>query len=225
MTSVTYAFLRPFICITFLLADGGDCSVLMLSGFFPCMLGLSENAEDGDHVTLIKVTYLQMLPSRAADRKFGGEVMSILCQTTYHQEEPYEQDHSVYAPSQWEMALHCNAISHWLGAYTEWSLHEDKLSWKLFSELLEFLGKASILKLCNIELSVMSSFDVFITLTIKLTHYYTLLSNWWWAMDIRFSAHCHAGGNSYCCFEHDGPFLSDMWGPNGVPSTPSFSQL
>ena len=24
--------------------------------------------------------------------------------------------------SQWEMVLHCNAISHWLGAYTEWSV-------------------------------------------------------------------------------------------------------
>ena len=24
----------------------------------------------------------------------------------------------VYAPSQWEMALQCNAVSHWLGAYT-----------------------------------------------------------------------------------------------------------
>ena len=32
------------------------------------------------------------------------------------------KDYSVYAPSQWEMALQCNAISHWLGAYTEWSL-------------------------------------------------------------------------------------------------------
>ena len=32
------------------------------------------------------------------------------------------RDHFVYAPSQWEMALQCNAISHWLGAYTEWSL-------------------------------------------------------------------------------------------------------
>ena len=28
------------------------------------------------------------------------------------------RDHSVYGPSQWEMGLHCNAISHWLGAYT-----------------------------------------------------------------------------------------------------------
>ena len=38
------------------------------------------------------------------------------------------RDPSVYAPSQWEMALHCNAISHWLGTYTEWSLHGDPLS-------------------------------------------------------------------------------------------------
>ena len=30
-------------------------------------------------------------------------------------------DHFVYAPSQWEMMLHCNTISHWLGAYTKWA--------------------------------------------------------------------------------------------------------
>ena len=30
--------------------------------------------------------------------------------------------HSAYATSQWEMALQCNAISHWLGAHTESSL-------------------------------------------------------------------------------------------------------
>ena len=33
------------------------------------------------------------------------------------------RDQSVHAPCQWEMALHCNSISHWLGSYTEWSLH------------------------------------------------------------------------------------------------------
>ena len=33
------------------------------------------------------------------------------------------RDHFVYAPSHWEMALQCNAISHWLGAYTEWSVN------------------------------------------------------------------------------------------------------
>ena len=28
----------------------------------------------------------------------------------------------VYAPSQWEKTLHCNIATHWLGAYTKWSL-------------------------------------------------------------------------------------------------------
>ena len=32
------------------------------------------------------------------------------------------KDLSVYASIQWEMALQCNAISHWLDTYTEWSL-------------------------------------------------------------------------------------------------------
>ena len=32
------------------------------------------------------------------------------------------RDLFVYAPSQWETTLHCNAVSHWLSAYTKWSL-------------------------------------------------------------------------------------------------------
>ena len=32
------------------------------------------------------------------------------------------RDHFVYGTSQWEMTLYCNAVSHWLGAYTKWSL-------------------------------------------------------------------------------------------------------
>ena len=33
----------------------------------------------------------------------------------------------MYVPSQWKFTLHCNTISHWLGAYTEWTLNtEDK---------------------------------------------------------------------------------------------------
>ena len=32
-------------------------------------------------------------------------------------------DHSVYASSQWETMLQCNIVSHWLGAYTKWSLY------------------------------------------------------------------------------------------------------
>ena len=49
--------------------------------------------------------------------------MSTQCNAVSHWLGAYtERDHSVYAPSQWEMALQCNAISHWLDAYTEWSL-------------------------------------------------------------------------------------------------------
>ena len=35
---------------------------------------------------------------------------------------PYHRDHSVCAPSQWVTALHRNTVSHWLGAFTEWSM-------------------------------------------------------------------------------------------------------
>ena len=31
------------------------------------------------------------------------------------------RDHFVHAPSQWETALQCNIVSHWLGAYSKWS--------------------------------------------------------------------------------------------------------
>ena len=32
------------------------------------------------------------------------------------------RDQSRYAPSQWETSLHCNDVSHWPGAYLDWSL-------------------------------------------------------------------------------------------------------
>ena len=38
------------------------------------------------------------------------------------------RDQSVLAHSQWETTLHCNVVSHWLSAYTKWSLHKISLS-------------------------------------------------------------------------------------------------
>ena len=32
------------------------------------------------------------------------------------------RDHFVHMPSQWETMLQCNVVSHWLDAYTKWSL-------------------------------------------------------------------------------------------------------
>ena len=36
------------------------------------------------------------------------------------------RDNSVYAPSQWDTTLHCNVVSHWLGAFTNWSLQPSE---------------------------------------------------------------------------------------------------
>ena len=43
------------------------------------------------------------------------------------------KDHFVYVPIQWERTLHCNVVSHWLGASTkcflQWPNYEHKPSW------------------------------------------------------------------------------------------------
>ena len=36
----------------------------------------------------------------------------------------YKQRKVGYASSQWESTLHCNVVSHWLGAYTKWTLYK-----------------------------------------------------------------------------------------------------
>ena len=46
-------------------------------------------------------------------------------QVATHQSKAELRDQSRYAPSQWETALHCNDVSHWLGAYLDWSLRTD----------------------------------------------------------------------------------------------------
>ena len=47
---------------------------------------------------------------------------AIKCDLMMTQFTNIYRDNYVHAPSQWKPALQCNAISHWLGAYTEWSL-------------------------------------------------------------------------------------------------------
>ena len=42
-------------------------------------------------------------------------------------EDKVRRDQFVNAPSQWEMTLHCNIISYWLGTYTKWSLSQHTL--------------------------------------------------------------------------------------------------
>ena len=44
-----------------------------------------------------------------------------------------DRDQSRYTPSQWETSLQCNDVSHWLGAYLDWSwlCHEQPQRWLL----------------------------------------------------------------------------------------------
>ena len=50
------------------------------------------------------------------------------------------RDHLVHALSQWEMVLHCN-VSHWLSAYTEWSLDKPQ-------SVSSYLSRKSLSCLC-----------------------------------------------------------------------------
>ena len=49
----------------------------------------------------------------------------------------------IYAPGQWETSLHCNDVSHWLGAYLNWSLHIVPISWKAITHYTWFYHSES----------------------------------------------------------------------------------
>ena len=52
----------------------------------------------------------------ASGKSVGGEMGE-------GREKDWDRDHIVYAPSQWETMLHSNVASHWLSAYTKWSMY------------------------------------------------------------------------------------------------------
>ena len=39
----------------------------------------------------------------------------------------HDRDYFMYAPSQWELTLHNNVDSHWMGVYRKWSLRDGNL--------------------------------------------------------------------------------------------------
>ena len=56
-----------------------------------------------------------------ASNKVLHILLILMTEQSSEQISPF-RDHFVYTPSQWETALQCNVVSHWLGAYTKWSL-------------------------------------------------------------------------------------------------------
>ena len=57
-----------------------------------------------------------------SDKDYGYDLYVIVILGTDVQVKQGYLDYSVHALSQWETALLCNVVSHWLGAYTIWSL-------------------------------------------------------------------------------------------------------
>ena len=62
--------------------------------------------------------WLRRLPIHLNTKAFRYQLISSSTPPVYT-----ARAHSVYAPSQWQRAILCNPISHWLGAYIEWLLH------------------------------------------------------------------------------------------------------
>ena len=71
-----------------------------------------------------------------------SEISSSSMQSLHHvlclvRRPKYIRDHFVNAPSQWETTLHCNVVSHRLGAFTEGYLHtRSTIEW-----ILKYMGK------------------------------------------------------------------------------------
>ena len=69
------------------------------------------------------------------------------------------RDHFVYVLSQWKMMLQCNIISHWLGAFTKWSLFFP-CSAQIWQRSGMWVGMDS--ELCGISLSNLWHFSLYV---------------------------------------------------------------
>ena len=90
------------------------------------------------------------------------------------------RNHSLYSLSQWQMALHCNVISHWLGAYIEWSLKYKKHLQRSAKEIsYTFDGSLAILAGCDRK----------VVMDVLVWSWNTVLFpacvHWWWQCFLR----------------------------------------
>ena len=75
----------------------------------------------------------------------------------------------VYASSQWETALECNAISHWLGGYTEWFLISTIYIFNTCLWLIQFYSRQRDTSQCyETFITVRHSVEVWVLTCIQL---------------------------------------------------------
>ena len=75
----------------------------------------------------------------------------------HNNEWPFCMDHSLYALSQWETALQCNTLSHWFGAYTEWSVH---LPWQAKLSYNEVTWQQYVIPHCFLAVTLLNEIDL-----------------------------------------------------------------
>ena len=100
------------------------------------------------------------------------ESCSVLLCGHRSERPPRPRDHFVYAPSQWETTLQCNIVSHWLGAYTKWSLQTRLWDYKQPACLLIQLNDHSVS--LNIFLLHSECFQEILTLISIKYNFFTL---------------------------------------------------
>ena len=102
---------------------------------------------------------------------------------------PGYRDYFVNVPSQWETTLQCNVVSHWLGAFTKWSL--------LLQYMQSLLLKDVMIKGCKIGILMENSFPQFVShnmIYLFIFHDMVSLIHWspcnpshgwpWWSLHI-----------------------------------------
>ena len=75
------------------------------------------------HISMIIVIYAKFLFDEISLLNYSNDSFHIIWNSIKYC--LCNRDNFVYAPSQWETTLQCNVVSHWLGAYTKWSLAMD----------------------------------------------------------------------------------------------------
>ena len=88
------------------------------------------------------------------------------------------RDHFVYAPSQWETALHCNMISYWLGAFTKWSLdllHKSHIAPVPYSRIHVFNRNVQMCAHFCYEMAHCGIFVQCIVRLLQLVHFWDII--------------------------------------------------
>ena len=92
-----------------------------------CCLATSHHLSKIDPDSVIRPQWIYLLMAVCL---FESDAHKV---TSFYPKFIMSRDQSTCVPNQWQTLLHCNDISHWLGAYLDWSLHHKKIFFSLMT--------------------------------------------------------------------------------------------